>query len=153
MLYYCGIGSRDTPAMVLALMTRIAIHLAKKGYILRSGGAKGADSAFEKGAGAKEIFYARDALPWTYEEVQKHLPKGYTWKGMRDYVQNLLARDMMQVLGRNGDEPVEFVICWTPTDKLGGTGYAIRYALAHNIPVYNLNNKQEWIAFKEKYLS
>ena len=62
-LYYAGIGSRNTPNEILSLLTSLAEQLALKGYILRSGGAKGADSAFEKGCdkvhGNKEIF-----LPW-----------------------------------------------------------------------------------------
>ena len=55
--YYTGVGGRETPPHVLNLMTRIAQGLAKVGGILRSGGARGADSAFEAGAGAaKDIF-------------------------------------------------------------------------------------------------
>jgi hypothetical protein len=57
---YAGIGSRQTPDHVLAAITAVAKVLAERGYILRSGGAEGADTAFEKGAGkATEIF-----LPW-----------------------------------------------------------------------------------------
>lgn len=47
--YYTGIGSRDTPQEVLELMKKLAFTLALKGWILRSGGADGADSYFEKG--------------------------------------------------------------------------------------------------------
>ena len=47
--YYAGIGSRLTPAPVLDLMNRIATHLVKKGWTLRSGGADGADTAFASG--------------------------------------------------------------------------------------------------------
>lgn len=49
MKFYTGIGSRNTPANILELMEDIAFKLAEKGWTLRSGGAKGADSAFEKG--------------------------------------------------------------------------------------------------------
>ena len=59
---YAGIGSRKTPIKILKEMTKIANFLNKKGYILRSGGAIGADKAFENGSGnKKEIFYAKDA--------------------------------------------------------------------------------------------
>jgi hypothetical protein len=60
---YAGIGSRETPEAALAFMTRCAREWAQKGWTLRSGGAKGADSAFEKGAidgggdSGIEIFY------------------------------------------------------------------------------------------------
>jgi predicted Rossmann fold nucleotide-binding protein DprA/Smf involved in DNA uptake len=46
---YCGIGSRQTPSMVLAKMIGIAQELAAKNWILRSGRAEGADKAFEHG--------------------------------------------------------------------------------------------------------
>ena len=49
--FYTGIGARRTPPEVLALMTRAAFALLKRGYVLRSGHAIGADSAFERGRG------------------------------------------------------------------------------------------------------
>lgn len=62
-MIYAGIGSRETPPSVLEFMERCAREWAQKGWTLRSGGAKGADGAFEKGAidgggdGGIEIFY------------------------------------------------------------------------------------------------
>lgn len=50
MKYYSGIGSRATPKDILKLMEDIAYKLADKDYILRSGAAGGADTAFEEGA-------------------------------------------------------------------------------------------------------
>lgn len=46
MKYYTGIGSRQTPKDILKLMEDIAFKLAQKGYILRSGAAGGADTAW-----------------------------------------------------------------------------------------------------------
>lgn len=142
--FYAGIGSRRTPTDIQRVMTLMAQTLCHRGYTLRSGGASGADRAFEAGAnGAAEIFYSKDTVPWALDEVKKYIPndrQGFdNWK---PYTKGLLARNMMQVLGRNGDEPVEFVLCWAPSLKYedsssGGTGWAIRCALAHNIPVYN----------------
>lgn len=60
--YYAGIGSRETPEDVLEYMELLAIRLGKLGYILRSGGAGGADTAFELGVvdpKLKEIY-----IPW-----------------------------------------------------------------------------------------
>jgi len=48
-MYYAGIGARATPPGMLDLMSRIANKLEGMGYILRSGGAAGADTAFERG--------------------------------------------------------------------------------------------------------
>lgn len=44
---YAGIGSRETPMEVLELMTKASTWLGTKGYTLQSGGAIGADMAFE----------------------------------------------------------------------------------------------------------
>ena len=44
---YAGIGSRETPIEVLELMTKASTWLGSKGYTLQSGGAIGADMAFE----------------------------------------------------------------------------------------------------------
>ena len=144
MKIYAGIGSRKTPKDIIEIMEEIGASLARREWLLRSGGADGADSAFEKGCDVaesnKEIFRSNDAEPWAFEEAKKHIPKNRppfnTWK---PYVQGLIARNMMQILGKNGDEPVRLVICWTPATKDGGgTGYALRCALSHDIPVYNL---------------
>jgi predicted Rossmann fold nucleotide-binding protein DprA/Smf involved in DNA uptake len=51
---YAGIGSRSTPPETLPLIESIAARLAEKGWVLRSGGADGADSAFEKGCDQKQ---------------------------------------------------------------------------------------------------
>lgn len=47
--YYTGVGSRETPPHIRKLMTDIAYNLHKDGWTLRSGGAEGADQAFEEG--------------------------------------------------------------------------------------------------------
>ena len=61
-VFYTGIGSRETPSFVLELMEEFAKNLEQRDYILRSGGAKGADQAFSRGAGDtdfKDIY-----VPW-----------------------------------------------------------------------------------------
>ena len=61
-LVVTGIGSRETPDDILKLMTRIGRRIEELGGILRSGGAGGADLAFEAGwrnPMACEIFH-----PW-----------------------------------------------------------------------------------------
>lgn len=49
MKFYTGVGSRETPEHVLRMMERLGKKLATDGWTLRSGGAKGADAAFELG--------------------------------------------------------------------------------------------------------
>ena len=48
-IFYSGVGSEQTPQEVLDNMTELAAELEKEGYVLRSGGAEGADKAFYKG--------------------------------------------------------------------------------------------------------
>ena len=70
MKYYTGIGSRQTPKDILKLMEDIAFKLAQKGYILRSGAAGGADTAFEDGAKYyaeqvdERVTLAQIYIPW-----------------------------------------------------------------------------------------
>lgn len=48
--FYAGIGSRATPADIIHLMRRFGAIAAMDGYRLNTGGAEGADQAFEAGA-------------------------------------------------------------------------------------------------------
>ena len=155
MNYYAGIGSRKTPGPILKVMKEIAIYLAECGYGLRSGAAKGADTAFEQGCdlvkGHKSIFKSGDAADWAYEEVKLYFPVDRNPKHFdrwKPYIKGLLARNMMQIFGPDAASPVDFVVCWTPSTNYlksdcGGTGYAIRAALANDIEVYNLVREED----------
>ena len=136
---YAGIGSRETPDAVLRQMTTIAVWLHQKGFTLRTGGASGADSAFERGSGSKkEIYRPRDATPAAMELASKFHP---AWNRCSEYAKNLHARNGFQVLGINLDSPSNFVVCWTKDGKAsGGTGQAIRIATHYGIPVFNLHD-------------
>lgn len=155
---YAGIGSRQTPCVVMSLMTRLAALLEKADWKLRSGGASGADAAFEKGVKSfanKAIYLpgptfngrraghggCHDAttLPGWLKAVatvdQYHPdPRKLSIMGRK-----LMARNAMQVLGPNLDRPADYVICWTPDGLMtGGTAQALRIAKDHGIPVLNL---------------
>lgn len=156
MKYYAGIGSRKTPPKVLALMHHIAGQLRDKGYRLRSGGAEGADTAFEWGAcGTSDIY-----LPWAgfngricgidrgTDVVLRSIAKRHhpNWSGLSEGVRKMHTRNAAQILGglynfKNEFVPQqsEFVICWTPDGKGGGgTGQALRVAATYGVPVYDL---------------
>lgn len=49
MKWYTGVGSRETPVDMQAIIRLLAYKLANMGYGLRSGGAQGADNAFQAG--------------------------------------------------------------------------------------------------------
>lgn len=151
MKFYAGIGSRETPADVAELMTRIAQHLSAEGYTLRSGHASGADQAFEAGTGSKEIY-----IPWKRFNASPDgilpSPAAFVmaedfhpnWKNCNYASKALHARNCHQVLGLGLDEPVEFVIAWTyDGTPVGGTGQALRIAEHHRIPIFNLFNASQ----------
>ena len=139
---YAGIGSRQTPPEIQGLMRRFAEHQARQGWTLRSGGAEGADTAFEEGAlrapgGRMEAY-----LPWSgfgrgmgfynrlkdrvfaqaqpseaaYVEASDAHP---AWAGLGQGPRALHARNVHQVLGRGLDDPSRFVLGWTPDAALG----------------------------------
>lgn len=151
---YAGIGSRKTPTVIQQRMTVFAHGRLLEGYTLRSGGADGADIAFESGAAdLKEIFLPYDGfnnkrangitiidaltLP-TYEEA-RYIAKQYhpKWASLDEKSRRFHTRNVYQVLGADLNTPIEMVACWTVDRKAsGGTGQAIRIALAKDIPVY-----------------
>ena len=151
---YAGIGSRKTPSEILEKMEKLSKKLSEK-YILRSGGANGADSAFEKNAKYCEIYlpnhkfndrihdgvkyFNYQTLPGAVqaqEMTRQFHPKA---NNLSDFSFNLHSRNAMQIFGKNMNDPVEFVICWTENGELkGGTAQALRIAYHYNIPVYNL---------------
>lgn len=152
MKYYTGVGSRETPSDILIIIQSLASYLAKQNYILRSGGAIAADTAFEKGCdlvqGKKEIFYASDATSETLRLAKQIHP---AWHRCNDYSKNLHARNCFQVLGRDLKTPSEFLICWTTDGRhIGGTRTAIKLAMNNNIPVINLGIKEDYDAVLEK---
>lgn len=149
---YTGVGSRETPPEILAVMRQLAYDLATRGYILRSGGADGADTAFAEGCrlgdGASEIY-----VPWFgFNGVRGGLvPRDWgaamslaqhfhpAWDRCSDGARKLHARNGFQVLGRDLMTPSRFVVCWTRSGLGGGgTGQAIRIARSRNIPVFDL---------------
>jgi O-acetyl-ADP-ribose deacetylase (regulator of RNase III) len=144
---FAGIGSRETPGDVADLMRRYAAAACLSGYTLRSGGADGADLAFEDGmrvaleiAKEKGITLAegnRVYLPWasfrrdlegmsftsTVEHprsiamVEEHHPMG---KSLSRGPMALMRRNCHQVLGDDLRDPVHRIICWTQDGATAG---------------------------------
>lgn len=152
MNFYTGIGSRKTPKRICDIMTKFADNISLNyDLILRSGGANGADYAFEKGVnyGKKEIYYSDDVCNIALELAKSLHP---AWSKMNSRAQALHARNCYQILGKNLDTPTKFVICWTPDGAqkfdecsivTGGTATAIRLANAKEIPVINLQRYEK----------
>lgn len=168
---YAGIGSRQTPANIREVMEQLAEKLARRGLTLRSGGADGADKAFEKGCdrvqGAKIIFTAnnwyfrnernetdaRYYLSKRWEEAETITSQYHpSWQYLKPFSKKLHTRNCFQILGLSLNEPASFVLCWTPdgaktesdtSHATGGTGQAIRVAHAYGVKVYNLANDDD----------
>lgn len=155
MEFYAGIGSRDTPPEVLSVMRAAAAILAWKGWGLRSGGAQGADQAFEAGCvgagGAREII-----LPWRgfeghWHDIVLSDPRAMeiaerfhpTWEKCSERARRLHGRNTHQILGPKlgVSTPTAGVLCWTESGRGGGgTGQALRLAKAFGIPVVDLGD-------------
>ena len=157
--FYAGIGSRETPIKLQEEINKIVELLNKHKYILRSGGAVGADIMFEKNTILKEIY-----LPWKgynknesllfndnkegWEMAEKYHP---AWHKLTLGAKKMMVRNCYQILGFNLNEPVDFVICWTKDGKAsGGTGQALRITKDLNIPIYNLYNQGIYIEIYKK---
>lgn len=156
-MIYAGIGSRETPPSVLEDMISVGHHLANIGWTLRSGGAGGADTAFEEGCdrgnGSKEIF-----IPWNNFSGRNSNQRGViarinceaeaiaqrfhpNWNACSRGARALHSRNVAQILGQHLNQPSDLVICWTKNASgAGGTGQALRMAKHYNIPIFDLGN-------------
>jgi hypothetical protein len=157
---YAGIGARATPSAVLDLMTQLARRMEEEGWRLRSGGARGADAAFEAGVQdpSRRAIYLPGAsfnqrqagsdgyidstrLPgWeqALETVAQYHPAP---ERLSPFARDLMARNAMQVMGPNMDRPADLVVAYTPGGEVvGGTGQALRMAGSLGIPIRNLGD-------------
>lgn len=171
-LYYSGIGSRETPEHILEDMYYLGIYLSNCGYVLRSGNARGADTAFSKGCdavmGDSEIYLpydnfnngCRNSILVTNKKIIKQAidimktckSSSYTWNNRNTPYH---SRNVFQVLGHNLMTKSSLVICYTDTgaeskedvimrNDCSGTSTAITLASMLNIPVINMYNKN-WL--------
>lgn len=154
---YAGVGSRSTPLPVVREMENVAMRLGMMGWALRSGAAKpkmhlvggklarvdpntdSADLAFERGADmlkARKTIRTATITQSAMDHAAQYHPN---WSACDDHARALHARNSLIMMGDWLDDPVRFVVCWTPGGMVkGGTGQALRIASALNIPVFNL---------------
>lgn len=161
--FYTGIGSRTAPTAILATFREVASRLEAEGWTLRSGGAPGADSAFEESV--TDLTHAEIYVPWSDFEGRKHgiRPSSRIWdqaKAMAGTIhpvfdrlkaseQSLHTRNVFEVCGTDIDDKSRhssFVLCWTQDGSettaetgrgTGGTRTAIVLAANLGIPVIN----------------
>jgi len=91
---YGGIGSRKTPEDIMVVIKDLAKWLAEQGWTGRSGGAKGADTAFQHGSEAAngdfELYRPKYATPEAIELASQFHP---AWHNCNDYARKLHGRN------------------------------------------------------------
>ncbi len=168
--HYTGIGSRNTPVWCRFAMEDIASALALKGYILRSGAAQGADSAFEIGCdrscGSGEIYIPwksfgcseptifKDYITLSSKEFQKARRAFIKYNiiphfdSMKSAIQKLHARNYYQVLGKQGKKSLVCIyyanVDWCTGEPEGGTRSAVMLSKLLKIPCYNLQDQKDF---------
>lgn len=161
--YITFIGSRNTPECFLKVGRKLAAEYYKKGFILRSGNARGFDQTISNiPAQAREIYLPYKHFgPQLDTEVNIYIPSSFhNYNEAIELVKDLhpnkhltdqqllyLARDVYQVLGKDLKTPSVGICCWTEDGaetqaevsvKTGGTGMALRVASKYGVPVYNI---------------
>ena len=138
-LWFAGVGSRDTPPDILALMSDLSYWLGRCGWGLSSGGAAGADDAFLQGMlkcpdcepsrrlriyliGRKFESYRPDPIrgfhhspsyteTWEQAKTIAEEVRG-SFHGLGDAGIELHTRNVYQVLGHTLKDPVKQTVCW-----------------------------------------
>jgi hypothetical protein len=173
-LDYTGIGSRKTPANLLKLMQTIGFRLGSIGIRLRSGGAEGADCAFEVGArwaikehqdsepliylpypgfrGKSGITFAPNSQIW--KEATRIIRDLHpAWDRCSDFAKKAHTRNAFQILGSDLRTPSQFLVFYAEVSRgeiQGGTRTAVVLAQKFEIPCFNLffsSAKQDLKAF------
>lgn len=164
MKHYTGVGSRSTPPNIQELMTDLAFKLSQNSWVLRSGGAEGADVAFEQGALNSFADYLPEIyLPWITFNNHDAMSEGIiipnkfhnwdeaqaiaceihpAWNNLSPAAKTLHTRNVYQVLGKDLSSPSKFLLCWAEVDRnnvpKGGTRTSWVLAQERGIPCFNL---------------
>lgn len=159
-MIYAGIGPRKTPQATLEIMTHVGIQMEKYGFLLRSGGAIGADQAWAKMVSRKEIFIPKqkrygqqgivvdpDSLAYlTAQEIAASQHR--KWHDLDDFSKKLFTRNVFILLGEDLSMHADLVL-YGDNKRVtqGGTGHSLRVARMYGIPCFNIcdNKDQKYI--------
>lgn len=162
MRYLTGVGSRDITQEEGERLKLIAYTLGRKGYLLRSGGAKGSDTCFEevysdKGF-RKEIYLPWNGFNGLYKGDDNFILNDYRaeeiasgihpyWSNLSQGAKKLHSRNTYQVLGGGLDAPSNVLVCCSDYDKdgivKGGTRTAWLLAKSYSIPCFNIRDGEQ----------
>lgn len=173
--FYAGIGSRETPEEIKTMMTNISSQLEKSGWLLSSGGAQGADQAFEDGVSsieANRIILATNGNhgKWASQgyivftdlspDVQQYC-KDIVFKihpapdKLKPFPLLLHSRNVIQIMGEDLNTWVKFVLYYAQEDKYGvpkgGTRTAVLLAKSLGIPAFNMLHDEVIQRLKRRY--
>jgi len=148
-------GSRDAPPEVLGNLTKIAEFFAKKGWVLRTGGAIGCDEAARLGfVKAEKESNIQLYLPW--QGYNNHyngiLHTEENWKIASQYVKHwdnlklnhkiFHARNVGILLGSDNQTLSHLAVCWTPEGEVvGGSATGIEISKKEKIVLFNIGSK------------
>lgn len=166
-----GIGSRKIDAVAFNSIHAIAKKIASMGWTLRSGGAIGADTAWElgwQGLDSKEIFLPNIGFNGRPKDDACYLtPSDYdvwidaediarqihpVFDNLDDWQRAAHTRNVFQVLGKDLKSKSDVVAAFAPPkgkSVTGGTATAFNLARARGIPTYNLWVKEQRFEFYE----
>lgn len=155
-----GIGTRKTNRQAFSMLYGIARRMAYQGWNLRSGGAIGSDTAWERGwegFDTKQIFLTRGTSTviakntacgrisdygdiWLEaEDIASRIhPR---WENLDETSQALHTRNVFQILGLDLQSKTDVVAAYAPpagNSVKGGTATAFNLARAKGIPTFNL---------------
>jgi len=161
MKYWTGVGSREVPPKFALYMQSIAIRMSNAGYTLRSGGAGGSDTIFQKEVDPDltQIWipwkgfnkFCKDGNHIVISDKSFNIAREFyldtgiiPWfDRMKQGAQKLHARNYFQVVGKEGlGEPKSEVCIYyaemNGNEPKGGTRSAVMVARYFGIPCYNL---------------
>lgn len=152
---YAGLSNPDTPEAIQVQMKKMAVYLEEQGYTLRTNGGKGGEEALEAAVKIKEIH-----LPWKKfndhdskfnktTDSAKSVIRNFapSFDTLKPAVQIIVASKAHVILGKDLQNPVKFLICWTQdgaetveerNPRTGFIGVGIALAASLKIPVFNL---------------
>lgn len=149
-------------------MVRIGTAMTDRGWMLRSGGATGADTAFHQGVLKSsrypeilpEIYLSWSGMGGMYPDPSQGLidsQRNHLWQTATEIALQARGsfnglgrggiahhtRNVFQVLGSDLRTPSRMLVCWArPIGRrgnvAGGTNTAVQIALKYNVPVRNL---------------
>lgn len=157
------VGSRDVPFGVKERLLALGGLVVYQGHVLRTGNAPGADQAFAAGGNAQDPAKVHLFLPWEgfefrarrpgnrvvvapdpevdpglYQEAERLHPR---WDLLDDPAKRLMARNVLTLRG------AAMCLAWPNWQKQGGggTGQALRYCQAHQVPLIDLTQPDSFL--------